>query len=48
MLGIGASGPVWPAAGPAAMARRAGAKVAILNPDDELSPRSERPKVRRM
>ena len=34
MPGVGTSGPVWPAAGPAAMARRAGAKVAILNPDE--------------
>jgi NAD-dependent deacetylase len=34
MLVVGTSGAVWPAAGLAAVARRAGAKVAILNPDD--------------
>ncbi|MCU0924175.1 MAG: hypothetical protein MUF16_28375 [Burkholderiaceae bacterium] len=34
MLGVGTSGAVWPEAGLAAMARRAGAKVAILNPDE--------------
>jgi len=33
MLVVGTSGAVWPAAGLAAVARRAGAKVAILNPD---------------
>jgi NAD-dependent deacetylase len=33
MLVVGTSGVVWPAAGVAAVARRAGAKVAILNPD---------------
>jgi NAD-dependent deacetylase len=33
MLVVGTSGAVWPAAGLAAMAQRAGAKVAILNPD---------------
>ena len=32
MLVVGTSGAVWPAAGLAAVARRAGAKVAILNP----------------
>lgn len=40
MLVVGTSGAVWPAAGLAAMARRAGAHVAIVNPhaseiDDE-------------
>ena len=34
MLVVGTSGAVWPAAGLAAIARRAGAKVAILNPDE--------------
>jgi NAD-dependent deacetylase len=34
MLVVGTSGAVWPAAGLAGMARQAGAKVAILNPDD--------------
>jgi NAD-dependent deacetylase len=34
MLVVGTSGAVWPAAGLAAVARRAGAKVAILNPDE--------------
>jgi NAD-dependent deacetylase len=33
MLVVGTSGAVWPAAGLAAVARRGGAKVAILNPD---------------
>jgi NAD-dependent deacetylase len=33
MLVVGTSGAVWPAAGLAAVARRAGAEVAILNPD---------------
>ena len=33
MLVVGTSGAVWPAAGLAALARRTGAKVAILNPD---------------
>ena len=33
MLVVGTSGAVWPAAGLAAVARRAGANVAILNPD---------------
>jgi NAD-dependent deacetylase len=33
MLVVGTSGAVWPAAGLAAVARRAGAKVAVLNPD---------------
>jgi NAD-dependent deacetylase len=33
MLVVGTSGAVWPAAGLAAVARRAGAKVAILNPE---------------
>jgi NAD-dependent deacetylase len=33
MLVVGTSGAVWPAAGLAAVARRAGARVAILNPD---------------
>ncbi len=33
MLVVGTSGAVWPAAGLAAVARRAGAQVAILNPD---------------
>lgn len=33
MLVVGTSGAVWPAAGLAALARRAGAQVAILNPD---------------
>jgi NAD-dependent deacetylase len=33
MLVVGTSGAVWPAAGLATVARRAGAKVAILNPD---------------
>jgi NAD-dependent deacetylase len=33
MLVVGTSGAVWPAAGLAAGARRAGAKVAILNPE---------------
>jgi NAD-dependent deacetylase len=33
MLVVGTSGAVWPAAGLAAVARHAGAKVAILNPD---------------
>jgi len=33
MLVVGTSGAVWPAAGLAAVARRAGAKVAILNPN---------------
>ena len=33
MLVVGTSGAVWPAAGLASVARRAGAKVAILNPD---------------
>ena len=32
MLVVGTSGAVWPAAGLAATARRAGAHVAILNP----------------
>jgi NAD-dependent deacetylase len=36
MLVVGTSGAVWPAAGLAALARRADAKVAILNPDDSL------------
>jgi len=31
---VGTSGAVWPAAGLAAMARRAGAFVAIVNPHD--------------
>ena len=34
MLVVGTSGQVWPAAGLAAMARRAGAKVVVINPDD--------------
>ncbi|MBX3605021.1 MAG: NAD-dependent protein deacylase [Piscinibacter sp.] len=34
MLVVGTSGAVWPAAGLAALARRAGAYVAILNPAD--------------
>ncbi len=34
MLVVGTSGAVWPAAGLAAVARRAGAKVVIVNPDD--------------
>jgi NAD-dependent deacetylase len=34
MLVVGTSGAVWPAAGLAAMARRAGAWVAIVNPHD--------------
>ncbi len=33
LLVVGTSGAVWPAAGLAGIARRAGAKVAILNPD---------------
>jgi NAD-dependent deacetylase len=33
LLVVGTSGAVWPAAGLASVARRAGAKVAILNPD---------------
>jgi NAD-dependent deacetylase len=33
LLVVGTSGAVWPAAGLAATARRAGAKVAIVNPD---------------
>ena len=33
MVVVGTSGAVWPAAGLAAVARQAGAKVAILNPD---------------
>ena len=33
MLVVGTSGAVWPAAGLAARARRAGAHVAIVNPD---------------
>ncbi len=33
MLVVGTSGAVWPAAGLAAVARRAGAQVAMLNPD---------------
>jgi NAD-dependent deacetylase len=33
MLVVGTSGAVWPAAGLAGLARRAGAQVAILNPD---------------
>jgi len=33
ILVVGTSGAVWPAAGLAAVARRAGAKVAILNLD---------------
>ena len=32
MLVVGTSGAVWPAAGLAAVARRAGAKVAVVNP----------------
>lgn len=32
MLVVGTSGAVWPAAGLAALARRAGAKVAVVNP----------------
>jgi NAD-dependent deacetylase len=40
MLVVGTSGAVWPAAGLAAVARRSGARVAIVNPhpseiDDE-------------
>ncbi|HMM85936.1 NAD-dependent deacylase [Azohydromonas sp.] len=34
MLVVGTSGAVWPAAGLAHTARRAGARVAIVNPDD--------------
>lgn len=34
MLVVGTSGAVWPAAGLAGMARRAGAWVAIVNPND--------------
>lgn len=34
MLVVGTSGAVWPAAGLAHAARRAGARVAIVNPDD--------------
>lgn len=34
MLVVGTSGVVWPAAGLAALARRAGAKVAIVNPHE--------------
>jgi NAD-dependent deacetylase len=34
MLVVGTSGAVWPAAGLAAVARRAGAKVTMLNPDE--------------
>lgn len=34
MLVVGTSGAVWPAAGLAAQARRAGARVVILNPAD--------------
>jgi NAD-dependent deacetylase len=33
MLVVGTSGAVWPAAGLAHTARRAGAQVAIVNPD---------------
>ena len=33
MLVVGTSGQVWPAAGLAGSARRAGAKVIVVNPD---------------
>ena len=33
MLVVGTSGAVWPAAGLAGIARRAGAEVVIVNPD---------------
>ena len=33
MLVVGTSGQVWPAAGLAARARRAGAKVIVVNPE---------------